>query len=50
MRLRGEALNLHRLRLGEYRVVLQLEEDTIYVLRVVSRQDLEKAIRQLLQR
>lgn len=49
VKLKGEELNLYRLRLGDYRVLFLVEEE-IYILRVVSRQDLEKALRQLLSR
>jgi len=38
--------HLYRLRVGSYRVLCILEEDVLTVLRVVSRQDLEKAIKQ----
>jgi len=38
---------IYRLRVGSYRVLCTLEEDVLTVLRVVSRQDLEKAIKQI---
>ena len=39
---------LRRLRVGEYRVFFEVEENVVFVLRCVQRQALEKAIRQLL--
>jgi len=41
---------LRRLRIGDYRIFFEVEEDEVFVLRCVHRQTLEKAIRQLLQR
>jgi mRNA-degrading endonuclease RelE of RelBE toxin-antitoxin system len=41
---------LRRLRLGDYRVFFEVEGDAVFVLRCIHRQDLEKAIRQLLGR
>ena len=41
---------LRRLRIGDYRIFFEVEEDEVYVLRCVHRQTLEKAIRQLIQR
>ena len=41
---------LRRLRIGNYRIFFEVEEDGVFVLRCVHRQTLEKAIRQLLQR
>ncbi|MEW6216364.1 MAG: type II toxin-antitoxin system RelE/ParE family toxin [Candidatus Bipolaricaulota bacterium] len=38
---------IHRLRVGSYRVLCTVEPDGVTVLRVISRQDLAKAIRQL---
>ncbi|MCK4600778.1 type II toxin-antitoxin system RelE/ParE family toxin [Candidatus Bipolaricaulota bacterium] len=41
---------LRRLRIGNYRIFFEVEEDGVFVLRCVHRQTLGKAIRQLLQR
>jgi len=41
---------LRRLRIGNYRIFFEVEEDGGFVLRCVHRQTLEKAIRQLPQR
>jgi mRNA-degrading endonuclease RelE of RelBE toxin-antitoxin system len=41
---------LRRLRVGNYRIFFEVEGDEVYVLRCVTRQTLEKAIRQLIQR
>ena len=41
---------LRRLRMGDYRIFFEAEEDEVFVLRCVHRQTLEKAIRQLIQR
>lgn len=39
--------DLYRLRVGSYRVLCAVESDVTTILRVITRQDLEKAIRQL---
>lgn len=39
--------DLYRLRVGSYRVLCTVESDVATILRVITRQDLEKAIRQL---
>ena len=39
--------DLYRLRVGSYRVLYVIEANTVYILRVIPRQDLIKAIRQL---
>ena len=41
---------LKRLRIGNYRIFFEVEENGVFVLRCVHRQTLEKAIRRLLQR
>jgi mRNA interferase RelE/StbE len=46
-RLKGYTEKIYRLRIGDYRVVFLTAEDAIYILRVVSRQELEKVLRQL---
>ena len=46
-RLKGYEEKIYRLRIGDYRVVFLTAEDAIYILRVVSRQELEKVLRQL---
>jgi mRNA interferase RelE/StbE len=46
-RLKGYEEKVYRLRIGDYRVVFLTAEDAIYILRVVSRQELEKVLRQL---
>lgn len=38
---------IYRLRVGSYRVLCTAESDVVTVLRVMSRQDLAKAIRQI---
>jgi len=38
---------VYRLRVGSYRVLCTAEPDVVTVLRVISRQDLAKAIRQI---
>jgi hypothetical protein len=45
--LRAIPEKIYRLRIGDYRVVFLTAEDAIYILRVVSRQELEKVLRQL---
>jgi len=40
---------LRRIRIGDYRIFFEVEEDEVFVLRCVHRQTLEKAIRQLIQ-
>jgi len=47
VRLKGYEEKIYRLRIGDYRVVFLTAEDAIYILRVVSRQELEKVLRQL---
>ena len=46
-RLKGYAEKVYRLRIGDYRVVFLATEEAIYVLRVITRQELEKILRQL---
>ena len=46
-RLKGYEEKIYRLRIGDYRVVFFTAEDAIHILRVVSRQELEKVLRQL---
>ncbi len=41
---------LRQLRIGDYRIFFEVQEDEVFVLRCVHRQTLEKAIRQLIQR
>jgi mRNA-degrading endonuclease RelE of RelBE toxin-antitoxin system len=38
---------IYRLRVGSYRVLCTTESDVVTVLRVITRQDLAKAIRQI---
>jgi len=45
-RLKDYAEKIYRLRIGDYRVVFLTAGDAIYILRVVSRQELEKVLRQ----
>jgi mRNA-degrading endonuclease RelE of RelBE toxin-antitoxin system len=47
VRLKGYEEKIYRLRIGDYRVVFLTAEDAIYILRVVSRQELEKVLRRL---
>jgi mRNA-degrading endonuclease RelE of RelBE toxin-antitoxin system len=46
-RLKGYTEKIYRLRIGDYRVVFLTAEDAIHILRVVSRQELEKVLRRL---
>jgi len=46
-RLKGYAEKIYRLRIGDYRVVFLATEEAVYVLRVISRQELEKVLREL---
>jgi len=47
IRLKGYTEKIYRLRIGDYRVIFLLTEEAIYILRVISRQDLEKVLRKL---
>ena len=42
-RLKGYVEKIYRLRIGDYRVVFLATEEAVYVLRVISRQELEKS-------
>lgn len=46
-RLRGFQPPLHRLRSGDYRLLFRTAGDTIYVLRVINRRDLDRTPRRL---
>ena len=46
-RLKGYVEKIYRLRIGDYRVVFLATEEAVYVLRVISRQELEKVLREL---
>jgi mRNA-degrading endonuclease RelE of RelBE toxin-antitoxin system len=39
--------DFYRLRVGSYRVLCTVEPNVVTILRIITRQDLEKAIRQL---
>ncbi len=45
-RLKATEANLVRLRVGDYRVVYEVMEDTVNVLTIVHRRDLERWLRQ----
>jgi mRNA-degrading endonuclease RelE of RelBE toxin-antitoxin system len=38
---------LYRLRVGDFRVLYEIENEHVYVLRIVKREDLDQAIRQM---
>ena len=46
-RLRGFGFPLYRLRSGDYRVLFRLDEPVVTIMRVISREDLERTLRHL---
>ncbi len=46
-KLKGFGFRLFRLRVADYRLLNRIDENTVTVLRVVDRKDLEKAIKRL---
>ncbi len=46
-RLRGFGVPLYRLRSGDYRVLYQIDETLVTVLRVINRRDLDRTLRRL---
>jgi mRNA-degrading endonuclease RelE of RelBE toxin-antitoxin system len=46
-RLKGLAFPLHRLRIGDYRLLYRIDEKTITIMRVVNRKDLERGLKNL---
>lgn len=43
-KLKGLKPSLYRLRSGDYRVLFRIEADTVTILRIIDRQDLQKII------
>jgi mRNA interferase RelE/StbE len=46
-KLKGFGYPLYRLRVADYRLLYRIDEQTVTIMRVVDRKDLEKAIRRL---